>query len=251
MVLEMNNIKPCFWGKKYWGTLFSMAAVYPKNADSEYIKSVRAFLLSWKRTIPCSGCRESYAIFTTQPDTDIMNNELFSTRDKFINFVHRLRNKVNEKIGLEYNISKEYFKVKLDKMCCTEGNDVDGYVNEMSEAPFIQKEVYDLVLKYMHKHKSNIDDYNPKHTSALIEKNLNFIKNPDFINNNKNFKLWYKRNKKCRELINKVYNNMACGDYGMLESFFKDKNLHLKLFYLGCSIIPLEDLYFIFKVKKK
>ena len=51
--------------------------------------------------------------------------------------------------------------------------------------------------------------------------------------------------------INKVYNNMACGDYGMLESFFKDKNLHVKLFYLGCSIIPLEDLHFIFKVKKK
>ena len=42
---------------------------------------------------------------------------------------------------------------------------------------------------------------------------------------------------------------MSCGDYGMLESFFKDKNLHLQLFYLGCSIIPLDDLYNIFKIK--
>jgi hypothetical protein len=42
---------------------------------------------------------------------------------------------------------------------------------------------------------------------------------------------------------------MACGDYGMLESFFKDKLLHLQLFYMGCSIIPLEDLNHIFKIK--
>jgi hypothetical protein len=83
-----------------------------------------------------------------------------------------------------------------------------------------------------------------------MEKNLNFIKKPNFNDNDKNFKLWFKRNVKCREIINKIYNNMSCGDYGMLESFFKDKNLHLKLFYLGCSIIPLDDLYHIFKVKK-
>jgi hypothetical protein len=250
MVLEMNNIKPCFWGKKYWGGLYSMAAVYPKNPDIEYIKSVRALLLSWKKTLPCAGCRESYSIFITQPDTDMMNNEYFSSRDKFISFVHRLRNKVNNKIGLQYNITKEYFKVKLDKMCCTEGNDVDGYVNELSEAPFIQTEVKDLILNYVHKNKSVINDYNPKYTDILMEKNLNFIKKPNFNDNDKNFKLWFKRNFKCREIINKIYNNMSCGDYGMLESFFKDKNLHLKLFYLGCSIIPLDDLYHIFKVKK-
>ena len=83
-----------------------------------------------------------------------------------------------------------------------------------------------------------------------MEKNLNCIKKPNFNDNDKNFKLWSKRNVKCREIINKIYNNMSCGDYGMLESFFKDKNLHLKLFYLGCSIIPLDDLYHIFKVKK-
>lgn len=250
MVLEMNNIKPCFWGKKYWGGLYSMAAVYPKNSDIEYIKSVRALLLSWRKTLPCSGCRESYTIFTSQTDTNIMNNEFFSSRDKFISFVHKLRNKVNKKIGLEYNITKEYFKMKLDKMCCTEGNDVDGYVNELSEAPFIQEEIKNLILNYVHKNKSHIDGYNSKYTIALMEKNLNFIKKPNFNYNDKNFKLWFKRNIKCRELINRIYNNMSCGDYGMLESFFKDKSLHLQLFYLGCSIIPMEDLQHIFKVKK-
>ena len=250
MVLEMNNIKPCFWGKKYWGTLFSMAAVYPTNPDKDYIKSVRLFLLSLRNTLPCSGCRESYTNFTSQPDTNVMSDEYFTSRDNFITFMYRLRNKVNKKVGLEYNITKEYFKIKLDKMCCIQGNEVDGYINELSEAPFIQNSIQELINNYVNKNKSHITDFNSKYTAVLIEKNLNFIKKPIFNPDNKNFKLWFKRNIKCRELINKIYNNMSCGDYGMLESFFKDKVLHLQLFYMGCSIIPLEDLNHIFKIKK-
>jgi hypothetical protein len=250
MAIEMNNIKPCFWGKKYWGTIFSMAAVYPDNPDKEYIKNIRMFLISLKKTLPCSGCRSSYANFTSQPDTNIMIDDFFSSRENFINFIHRLRNKVNKKVGLEYNITKEYFKIKLDKMCCINGNEVDGYINELSEAPFIQTSMKELIFNYIHKNKSLINDYNSKYTSVLIEKNMNFIKKPNFNSNDKNFKLWFKRNAKCREIINKIYNNMACGDYGMLESFFKDKVLHLQLFYMGCSIIPLEDLNYIFKLKK-
>jgi len=249
MVLEMNNIKPCFWGKKYWRTLFSMLAVYPETPDSEHIKNVRSFLISWKKVLPCEGCRESYSNFITQMDTDVMNDNNFKSKDKFINFIYTLRNKVNKKIGLEYNITKEYFKTKLEKMCCIEGNEVDGFVNELSEAPFIQESMRDYILSYINKNKNQINAYNPKYTKVIIEKNLNFIKKPIFNLNDKNFKLWYKRNLKCREIINKIYNNMACGDYGMLESFFKDKVLHIQLFYMGCSIIPIDDLKHIFKVK--
>jgi len=255
MVVEMNNtnninnIKPCFWGKKYWGTMFSMAAVYPDNPDIEYIKSIRMYFVSLRNTLPCAGCRISYTNFTSQSDTNIMNNEFFMTRDNFIGFLHTLRNKVNKKIGLEYNITKQYFKLKLDKMCCVDGNDVDGYLNEMSEAPFIPQSFREIIHNYVHKNKSHINDYNSKYTSVLIEKNLNFIKKPIFNINNKNFKLWYKRNAKCRELINKIYNNMTCGDYGMMESFFKDKLLHIQLFYMGCSIIPYNDIVQLFQNK--
>ena len=250
MSLEMNNIKPCFWGKKYWGVLFSMAAVYPKNPDAEYIKHIKSFLASWKKTLPCSGCRESYINFSSQIDTDITNDAYFSSRDKFIILIHKLRNKVNNKIGLEYNITKDYFKLKLDKMCCVDGNDIDGYANEIAEAPFIQEEIKEHIFNYLIKNKNSIENFNSKYTKILMEKNINFIQKPNFDINDKNFKLWNKRNKKCRELINKIYNNMSCGDYGMLESFFRDKIYHIKLFYLGCSIIPITDLYLIFKIKK-
>jgi hypothetical protein len=246
MGFDINNIKPCFWGKKFWGTIFSMVAVYPNNPSKEYIKSVKYFFLSLKETLPCTSCRESYTIFISEQETNITNDALFTSRDKFINFVYKLRNKVNHKIGLEYNITKEYFKMKLDKMCCVDGNDVDGYINELSEAPFIQETIRDEIYEYLKQNKSYIKSYNPNYTSVLIEKNLNFIKKANFNIDDKNFKLWFKRNLKCRELINKIYNNMSCGDYGMIDSFFKDKQLHLQLFYMGCSIIPLDDLQYIF-----
>lgn len=247
---EMNNIKPCFWGKKYWGSIYSMAAVYPNNPNKEYIESIRMFFLSLRHTLPCEGCRISYTNFTSQPDTNIMNNKYLNNRDNFIGFIYRLRNKVNKKIGLEYNITKEYFKSKLDKMCCVDGNELDGYLNELSEAPFIPNDFDAIIHDYVYKNKMYINDYNNKYTEILIKKNIEFIKNPLFEINNKNFKLWFKRNSKCREIINKIYNNMSCGDYGMYDSFYRDKLLHLQLFYMGCSIIPYDDLKYIFTTKK-
>lgn len=247
--MEIHNIKPCFWGKKYWGTIFSMTAVYPENPDKEYINGVRMNLLSLKFTLPCAGCRVSYSNFITQSDTNAMNNEFFSSRDNFIGFIHRLRSKVNKKVGLEYNISKDYFKLKLDKMCCVEGNDVDGYINELSEAPFIPESLRTTINNYVHKNKNFISNYNSKYTDFLTSKMLNFIKKPIFDINNKNFKLWYKRNLMCRNIINKIYNNLTCGNYTMNDSFIKDKSLHIQLFYMGCTIIPLEDLLHIFNKK--
>ena len=35
---------------------------------------------------------------------------------------------------------------------------------------------------------------------------------------------------------------MAIGNYDIIKSFNKDNNLHIKLFLLGCSIIPSYDL---------
>ncbi|AYV79966.1 MAG: disulfide thiol oxidoreductase, Erv1 / Alr family [Gaeavirus sp.] len=226
-----------------------MAAVYPIHPDAEYIKSARMLLTSYKKMLPCASCRESYITYISQPDTDIQSDEFYKSRDNFITLIYRIRNKVNKKVGLEYNITKNYFTCKLNKMCCIENNDVDSYINNLSEAPFIQESIKNLVLNYVYKNKHIINDYNPKYTKVLTAKLLEFIRNPNFDFNDKNFKLFYKRNQQCRTIINKIYDNMSCGDYGMLESFFKDKSAHVHLFYMGCSIIPLEDLIHVFKIK--
>ena len=245
------NIKPCYWGKKYWGTIFSILSTYPEKPDRDFINSVKMYFFSLRHLLCCQSCRESYTIFSSQHDTDIKKTENFSTRDNAILFVYRLRNKVNSKIGLDYKITPEYFKKKLDKMVCVENNTIDGYINELSEAPFIQDSMKHHIYNYLNKNQDYFVNYDADYSDKLTKKILKFVKNPKFDINNKNFKLWLKRNQECRNTIEKIYTNMSCGEYNMLQSFYKDKEQHLKLFYMGCSIIPLADLEYVFKVNKK
>ena len=74
------------------------------------------------------------------------------------------------------------------------------------------------------------------------------MENPTFNLKDKNFKLLLKRNSQCRYIISKIYNNISCGEYTMVDSFYRDKDLHIKLFYMGCCIIPLYDLKYIFNL---
>ena len=52
--------------------------------------------------------------------------------------------------------------------------------------------------------------------------------------------IFYDRNKKCKKIINKIYFNISNGDYNLEKSFYKDKSLHEKLFFLGCNILPID-----------
>lgn len=243
-----HNIKPCFWGSKFWGTIFSMCATYPDEPSQSFIKSIKMYLISLRDLLPCGSCRVSYRIFSSEEDTNVNNDYWFTDRNKFITMIHCLREKVNNKIGLEYKINLKYFTRKLDKMCCSDYNSLDSTMNTLVEAPFIQDELIEHVLKYVQKNSHLIINYNQMYTKILMKRLLTFVKDPKFITKNKDFKLWIKRNNQCRIIINKIYNNMACKDYPMYESFFKDKIAHLHLFYMGCSIIPVNDLKHCFNI---
>jgi hypothetical protein len=233
-----SNIKPFLWGPNFWAAIYDFTAVYPEHADSKQIESTRNYFISLKNLLPCESCRNSYQTFITQSDTNISDNDNFSSRNGLIAFVYNLRNKVNNKIELEYGITQSYFKKKLNKMVCTSGNTVDGYTNTLQEAPFIPKKLLDKVLAYMKKNSN----YKLDETLKIIKASKNFIDNPEFSVNNKNFKLFYKRNSSCREIIKKIHLNMTYYDYCVADSFYRDNELHLKLFYLGCTIIPTSEL---------
>ncbi len=233
-----NNIKPFLWGPNFWAAIFNFTAVYPENADSKIIESTRNYFLSLKLLLPCESCRSSFSVFITQSDTNINDDDNFSTRNGLISFVYNLRNKVNGKVELEYYMNQNYFKKKLNKMICISGNKVDGYVNTLQEAPFIPKKLQDNVLAYLKKNSN----YKIDETIKIIKASKNFMDNPDFSVGNKNFKLFYKRNASCREIIKKIHLNMTYYDYCVSDSFYRDNELHLKLFYLGCTIIPTSEL---------
>lgn len=234
----MSNIRPCWWGSHLWQTTYYLVAVYPEIPTPEEIECIKGYFKCLKHFLPCEGCKKSYCKFADEHDTRIDNPENFKTRNKLIEFVYNLRQKVNVKLSHEYNINLNYFKKKLDNMIINESNNNDGKVCEMIEAPFVPVCLEKKVLQYL---KSNSFDH--QYTKKLLEVAKDFMKNPVFDFDNKQFKFLYKRHKKCRNIINEINHNMIEGNYDLIDSFRKlDKNLHLKLLFYGCTMIHKENL---------
>jgi hypothetical protein len=236
----MNNIKPYFWGPHYWKILFTICASYPDNPDKSFItfitfvESVKKYMLLLQQLLPCKSCRESYIKYCSEIDTNINDDIHYSNKDNFIKLIFLLRNKINKKLGIEYNITIKYFKFKINNMICISDHNVDSYANNVMDAPFIQNNIQNIIYNYLEKyHKVNIN-----YTKQIINKLLLFYDNPIFDENNNLFKIWLTRNTICEKIIKKIYNNMSCGNYDINLSFKKDNELHIKLFQLGCSIIP-------------
>ena len=241
-----RNIKPSFWGHQIWQTIYFITSTYPANPKKSEIEGISMFFKSLETLLPCETCKESYKKFHGQFCNNEKYMENFSSRDKLINFVFNLRNLVNGKLSHEYFIDLNYFKKKLDHMIMGNNNIYDGKICEMTEAPFIQKDLEKKALIYL---KTNTN-YDPIQANKILIYLKDFMKNPDFDCTCKAFKFVYKRNKKCRKLINKIYNRMSEGDYDLVQSFLiHDKKLHESLLFLGCSILHKDNLEEIFDSK--
>ena len=234
----MQNIKPCWWGSNLWQTIFAIIAVYPESPDQKQIEAIRMFFLSLKLLLPCNGCRQSYSIYIYEPTTDINNLTNFNSRNNLIKFIYNLRDKVNNKLNHEYGITLNYLKKKLDSMVCTDNNFDDAFTNNLIEVPFIPMNMENLIINYLDKNTT----YDSSHTIQMLKMVRKFMENPIFSSSDKYFKLFYKRNNKCRKIIDKIYTKMSIGNYSLIESFQKNKDLHIKLFYLGCTIISSDVL---------
>lgn len=235
----MNNIKPCWWGPHLWQTIYNIIAVYPDKPDNIHIESIKMFFISLKNLLPCEKCRLSYSSYLEEPDTNINTINNFNSRENLITFVYNLRNKVNNKLNNEYYISLNYFKKKLNKIICSNNNNnMDCYISSLIEVPFVPRSFEEKLYNYL-KNKTN---YNKEHTKQILNVCHNFMENPNFNSDNKYFKIYYKRNIKCRKIIDKIYFNISKNDYSLEESFLYDNDLHNKLFYLGSTIIPSNEL---------
>lgn len=242
MVHSNYNIKPCWWGSHVWQTIYFITATYPENPSQQQIESICNFFKGLKYLLPCEGCQHSYNKFSCESNTDANCTDNFKTKTKLITFVYNLRNKVNNKLTHEYGISLDYFKKKLKYMITTNTNFSDGKVCEMIEVPFIPKNLEKKVFMYLKSHTS----HDPNQTIKILNILKEFMKNPVFDINDKKFRFAYKRNKKCRKIINKIYGKMSEGDYDLVQSFLVyDKPFHESLLFLGCTILHKENLEYI------
>ena len=169
------------WGAPAWHFLHATASGYPINPDEYDLKNgnpldyTRNNYINFYKTtgkiLPCGLCRKSYEVFLK----DLKIENYTNSRRSLMEFVFKIHNKVNEKLGvpLEPDSEKIYQKfesfharcpkTEQEKGCIEpKGNFVKMKCSVITE-PFIKKNnntkifiiiLFILILKNMYKRSS-------------------------------------------------------------------------------------------------
>lgn len=237
---SQKNITPIIFGPNVWKTIDCFIATLPNKLNKNQINDCFNFFKSFETLIPCSFCRNSYSTYNNELDTNIYDLNNYKTRDKIIHLVFNLRNKVNNKLGMDYGITLNYYKLKLNNITTPNDKNMEWAVFNIYNAPFIQKNTQKKIYNFLEKEK--IDVSKIKQFIINIKNFMMNITEKDITFKNKSFKLFVERNKKCFKLKNKIYENQIKNDYNIKQSFHNDKDLYMKLFNLGCSILTPDEI---------
>ena len=110
----------------------------------------------------------------------------------------------------------------------------------MFNAPFIQKSIEHKIFRFMKNENQDVDKI-----ILFIEKLKKFMKSltdSDISYKHKIFELFIKRNAKCLDIKNKLYQNQIKNNYSIKESFKEDKELYIKQFNLGCCLLTIHEV---------
>jgi hypothetical protein len=180
------NIDPKIWGPGAWLMIHSVSFSYPDNPTDDDKKHYKQFYESIQYTLPCAGCRESYAKFiVTEPTilADALDNK--TTLTKWLYDVH---NRVNEKLGVDYGITYEDVVKKYESYRVTNEDKQKCFKNAYKkDCPIIKLSLANCFRDYAN--KRNVE-FNPEKYTEIMK--------------NKDCDEWTIRNKKCEEIIKDI-----------------------------------------------
>lgn len=130
-----QGLKTLEWGPSAWNYLFSsIMGAYPfiiDNNNYEHMQIKKEFknlFSSLQYTLPCATCQESYRIYWNE----IPIEEYLSGRILLMNWLYKIRDKVNKKLICQEN---ELFRLEKNK------------INNIYKIKNITKEKYDKIIK--------------------------------------------------------------------------------------------------------
>lgn len=232
-----NGLITKIWGQFAWELYHSVTFGYPLEPTIEQKQQYKFFFIYFGFVLPCKYCRDSYKEFiNSDPDACLKDSDL-ENRDSLTRWGFRLHERVNKKLGLNYNLTYEdiYEKFESYRAKCMPNEKgcnmpLDLKTNsfqksKIQHAPVINLESFYKFKKYAELRGVIFDD-----------RIINILK---LKRNDKN---WLLRDKKCRQIINK----MRLKGIPSVEKDGKYINLptvqELKLIRLLCSNICCEEL---------
>ena len=191
-----NGLLTKIWGPPLWESFHSITFGYPIEPDNETKERYRNWLTGLGDVLPCSYCRNSYKCFIQDGDSSLTDNDLLN-RDNLCRWGYHMHNRVNNKLGVEYNVTYEELVDKYESYrakCVSKDNGCTMPINlksesykkaEIKHAPVVP---YEFCKKFAH--------------YATIRGFVNYVQeldkhNNDLINNNRSV-----RDKECVKIIN-------------------------------------------------
>ena len=104
-----NGLITKIWGPAMWESIHCIAFGYPIEPTEEQKQNYKNFFLNLMNVLPCKFCRDSYKDFVTKEDETILRDEDFENRESLTKFVFKIHNRVNKKLGINYNICYDDF----------------------------------------------------------------------------------------------------------------------------------------------
>lgn len=210
-----NGMITKIWGPGLWESLHCITFGYPMQPTDEQKVIYKRWLTDLGSILPCSYCRESYQDFIKTDDT-ILSDDVMKDRPSLTYWLFKLHERVNKKLGVSYEttygeIVKKYECYRAE--CKPLGKDsvvIKGCVVPLDYKRFSFKNYYvkdapviSVNLSeafYLYATLLNIDEKYFKFHKVLKPK-------MDDLENLKETKLWFVRNKACLEIIKNMRMN--------------------------------------------
>ena len=232
-----NGLITKIWGPSMWITLHSITFGYPIEPTPEKKEEYKNFFECVGNVIPCKYCRESYKKFIKESDTNL--EDFLDSRDSLAKWLYLIHNKVNDKLGVKYDITFDDVKKKYDSFRAQCGNsDSKGCI-----VPLYKKKAY---KNYYDKDAPVIDlNVAKKFKNYAIQRGFGkeyYKLSKKLLKNKNNNKLWNKRNKYCCNKIKKMRQNIIPSIE--LEGKYKGKPTkdELKLIFMLSSNLSENEL---------
>lgn len=244
---KSNGLITKIWGPPCWDTLHAFSFGYPyENPTPEQKQNYKNFYLNMQHVLPCVYCRKSYTHFINTKPT-IMDDSVMENRETLSKWLHKLHERVNKKLGCEYNTTYEDLKNKWEecRARCIPG--FPGCIMPVKDKITCYNKAYEkicCVVKY--NLVKYFIDYAKKIGFDNFEKELDKYHK---LSKDMNSADWKERNKKCYRLIK----NMRLNGIEFTNQDGEFKGLptreEMELLSMLCTNICKSDIYCIIKNK--
>jgi hypothetical protein len=204
------NMSTKIWGPPMWITLHTITFSYPINPTDEDKKKYKKFFMLVGDMLPCILCKKSYNEFIGCGETKLDNGVMMS-KDTLTKWLYHLHNKVNLKLGVDYEVTYEDVCKKYNSyiVSCTPSNNNNNKID--CEKSIVPKNISFKNSNYNYTNCVIIPYKIAKHyinyakLRDLSDNDLHVINNYEKCKQNKD--AWIKRNVECHKIITYMREN--------------------------------------------